>query len=62
MNLALLAPKTSLLSKIFYQKTMFRTDQIEEKEILKSDHCLLTRGRTTNARVLQNNAFASTEV
>ena len=41
MNLALRLSKSSILSKLFYEKTYFRDDQVKEKSIAQKDRCLL---------------------
>lgn len=43
MNLALNSDRKSILSKLFYEKTMFRKDQLLEKSIFKSERCVLSR-------------------
>ena len=37
------SPTRNILSRIFYEKTQFRSDMEAEREILKKDRCLLFR-------------------
>ena len=41
MNFALRLPKNTILSRIFYEKTYFRDDQMNEKLYLRKDRCLI---------------------
>ena len=42
-NLAMSLPRTSLLSRMFYEKSNFRPEQTEERSIVGGDRCLLER-------------------
>ena len=40
MNLALNSPKNTILSRLFYEKTWLREDQVNEMAVLNSKRCL----------------------
>lgn len=44
MHMAKLLPKSFLLSKLLYEKSKLRDDQIEERAVLKRDRCIFKRG------------------
>ena len=41
MNLAIRLPKSTILSRLFYEKTYFRDDQVNEKLYIGKDRCIL---------------------
>lgn len=36
-------PKNTLLSRLYHEKSSFRSDQLEEREIVKGERCLIER-------------------
>ena len=43
MNLAMFLPRSSILSKLFYEKTKFQDERVEDKLLLNSDRCIIDR-------------------
>ena len=43
MNLAMFLPRSSILSELFYEKTKFQDDRVEDKLLLNNDRCIFER-------------------
>ena len=62
MNLAMFLPRSSILSKLFYEKTKFQDERVEDKLLLNSDRCIYERSLKLMDFFKKDNIYVMTRI